>query len=254
MKIFYFTATGNSLEVAKAIGGELLSIPQVLRKKQTEFTDDAIGIVFPCYALGVPGPVKEFIKTTSLKADYIFGIMTYGNFEGGGVFHFNKLCKRNGIKLSYLNSILMVDNYLNFFAMEKQIESLPKKKVPENLSAISKDIDQRKQYIKSPNIFLKALTAATQLFFKFMPGNVDNRFSIEDSCNNCKVCEKVCPVNNIEVTEKPVFRHKCISCYACTHNCPQNAIRLKGERSKARFRNQNVSLEELIAANDQTHD
>lgn len=28
MKIFYFTATGNSLAVAKKIGGELISIPQ----------------------------------------------------------------------------------------------------------------------------------------------------------------------------------------------------------------------------------
>jgi flavodoxin len=30
MKVFYFTATGNCLEVAKAIGGELLSIPKIL--------------------------------------------------------------------------------------------------------------------------------------------------------------------------------------------------------------------------------
>jgi len=30
MTVFYFTSTGNSLTVAKAIGGELISIPQVI--------------------------------------------------------------------------------------------------------------------------------------------------------------------------------------------------------------------------------
>jgi hypothetical protein len=54
MKVFYFTATGNCLEVAKAFGGELLSIPQVLRQNKTSFEDEAIGIIFPCYALATP--------------------------------------------------------------------------------------------------------------------------------------------------------------------------------------------------------
>jgi len=30
MTIFYFTGTGNSLAIAKSIGGSLISIPQVL--------------------------------------------------------------------------------------------------------------------------------------------------------------------------------------------------------------------------------
>ena len=32
MKIFYYTATGNSLDVAKRIGGQLYSIPQLLKE------------------------------------------------------------------------------------------------------------------------------------------------------------------------------------------------------------------------------
>lgn len=249
MKVFYFTATGNSLEVAKAIGGELLSIPKILRGNQTEFSDDAIGIVFPCYALGVPEPVKMFLENISLKTNYLFGIMTYGNFEGGGVFHFNKLCKRNGLRLSYLNSIIMVDNYINFFAMEKQLETLAEKNVEQKLKQICEDIEQRKAFLKKPSFFCKAATAAAQLFFGFQPRDIDKKFYIEDSCNGCKVCEKVCPRDNIEVKEKPSFKHNCIACYACTHNCPQNAIRHKSERSRARFRNAKVQLAEIIEAN-----
>jgi len=34
MKIFFLTATGISLAVAKRIGGELISIPQVIRQEK----------------------------------------------------------------------------------------------------------------------------------------------------------------------------------------------------------------------------
>ena len=45
MKILYFTGTGNSLYVAKKIGGELISIPQAMKNKVFEYEDEKIGIV-----------------------------------------------------------------------------------------------------------------------------------------------------------------------------------------------------------------
>ena len=83
MKVFYFTATGNSLDVAKRFGGELYSIPKVLKGNEFDFEDEKIGIVFPCYAFAAPGIVREFIEKVTLKSPYIFAIMTYGNSLGG---------------------------------------------------------------------------------------------------------------------------------------------------------------------------
>lgn len=45
MKICYFTATGNCLYVAKKIGRDLLSIPQLMRQETIEITDDAVGLL-----------------------------------------------------------------------------------------------------------------------------------------------------------------------------------------------------------------
>ena len=50
MKVLYFTATGNSLAVAKRIGGELISIPRAMHDGDLSFADDAVGLVFPVYA------------------------------------------------------------------------------------------------------------------------------------------------------------------------------------------------------------
>ena len=44
MKVFYFTGTGNGLAIAKAVGGEAISIPQALKEGTTRYEDDVIGV------------------------------------------------------------------------------------------------------------------------------------------------------------------------------------------------------------------
>ena len=62
MTIFYFTGTGNSLAVAKKIGGRLISIPQVMGLPDTRYQDDVIGVVFPVYWATAPDIIQNFIK------------------------------------------------------------------------------------------------------------------------------------------------------------------------------------------------
>ena len=134
MKIFYFTATGNSLYVAKKLGGELISIPQALKNNTLTFEDEKIGIVFPCYGLAAPKIVREFIEKATLKSPYIFTIMTYGNMVANGCGWFTKYAKKHNINIVYVNSLLMVDNYLPMFDIEKQ--NLREKNIDYNLNKL----------------------------------------------------------------------------------------------------------------------
>lgn len=52
--VFYFTGTGNSLYVAGKIEEKPISIPQVMRGTEREFTADSIGIVCPVYGHEAP--------------------------------------------------------------------------------------------------------------------------------------------------------------------------------------------------------
>jgi ferredoxin len=53
----------------------------------------------------------------------------------------------------------------------------------------------------------------------------DTSFNIDESCNGCGSCAKVCPVNNIVMTDKkPVWQHHCENCLACYNWCPVKAI------------------------------
>lgn len=67
MKTLYFSATGNNLYIAKKLGGELLSIPQLIKNNEYEIEDDVVGIVFPVFYANSPNIVREFLKKQILK-------------------------------------------------------------------------------------------------------------------------------------------------------------------------------------------
>ncbi|MBV4428370.1 EFR1 family ferrodoxin [Clostridium tyrobutyricum] len=258
MITLYFSATGNSLTVAKKIGGELISIPQAVKNDQYKFEDDVIGLVFPTYCCYPPKIVRDFMAKAKLKADYLFAVATYGNAMGKGgdgseMLEFDKLAKAAGYSFSYLNSILMVDNFIDNFDIEKEIKKIPSKRIDENIILTIEDIKNRKTYIKNPGFMGKMITAICKgLVASQDKGLAAQKFLVDDSCTGCATCVKVCPYGNISVRDGiPQFGTNCMSCYACIHNCPHKAIHKKSEKSAKRWRNPEITLKEIIAANYQ---
>ena len=100
MTICYFTASGNCLSVAKRIGGDLLSIPKLVRQDDISIEDDVVGIVAPCYAAEMPVMVRNFIRKANIKTDYLFFIYTYGMGYGEAFAHVKLECESKGLKLS----------------------------------------------------------------------------------------------------------------------------------------------------------
>jgi ferredoxin/flavodoxin len=252
MTIFYFTATGNSLYVAKTIGGKLYSIPQLLKDRQFNFEDDVIGFIFPIYGHTLPNTVQEFLENVKIKSNYIFAIGTYGNMHGSCMNNLEKYFTRMGWKLNYADTILMVNNYLPSFEISNQLKNIQDKHIDEHLRIIVNNINNKKNSIPDTTIIERIFKVLIKLLMsEFSNGKSAQQYIINDKCNKCGTCSKVCPTGNIEIKNKVIFGNVCESCYGCVHLCPQNAIHLKNEKSNIRFRNENITIQEIIQSNNQ---
>lgn len=251
--VFYFTATGNSLYIAKKISKNPKSIPQVIKQENLIFTADKIGIVCPVYCGEIPGFVLEFIKTAKFDAQYLYLILTYGNDETDSAeFTYNQ-CKQIGVTFDYIHCVKMVDNYLPVFDMNEQ--KAIDKHVDAQLKTVINDINALKKEIPAATTEGRKLHARVAKMNKIMPSlNNGKALKIDASkCTRCKICAQVCPIGNISVKATAERRSKkCEFCLACVQNCPYNAIRLKMDKNpNARYRNENVTLQEIIEANHQ---
>lgn len=144
--VFYFTGTGNSLYVAKQLDETRISIPQVIHLEELTFEEESIGVVCPVYGHEMPGMVKEFLQKARFKTDYFYLVLTYGNIHGGAAELAEQFLASCGKKADYINTVLMVDNFLPAFDMEEQLASEPGKKAEEHIAAIKADIDSRRKY------------------------------------------------------------------------------------------------------------
>lgn len=252
--IFYFTGTGNSLYAAKQLEEEPISIPQVMRQENLEFSADSIGIVAPVYGHEVPAMVKDFLQRAVFHTDYFYMVLTYGNCHGGAAELAKQLCKNYGIAVNYINVLLMVDNWLPSFDMNEQ-QSIDKK-VDEQIAAIQADICNRKNMIAAVTDLDRAAHQQFLERMKQMPPDAwQHLLRVTDACVGCGICEKVCPSKSIRVingTATPIPGN-CQTCLACAHACPQKAIQLvmNEKNPNARYRNEHISLNEIMESNHQ---
>ena len=252
--VFYFTGTGNSLYIAKQIEREPISIPQIMQRECLEFTAERIGIVAPVYGHEVLTMVKEFLRKSVFYTNYFYMILTYGNRHGGAAELAKKLCDECGVSVNYINVILMADNWLPGFDMDEQKKI--DKKVEENMDKILFDLAKRKNMISEVTDIDRAAHQQFLDRMSQMPADVwQHLLRVTENCVGCGTCEKVCPSSSIHVVDGKAVHipGNCQTCLACAHACPQKAIQLTIPEANpdARYRNEHISLHEIMESNCQ---
>ena len=267
--ILYFTGTGNCLYVARQLAGEgteLLSIPQLVRQERYNIEADEIGIVYPIYGHMPPYMVRQWIQKANLRAKYKWAILTYGMRHCNAVEIWDDITRRAGTPFDYINTLVMVDNWLPNFDMNEQMKI--DKHIPENLEKISADIARQRHWHEPVTEEDRRQHEGFMHWTRLDPEvgflmKSEQFFTVTDACIGCGVCTYVCPRGNYDLGARGVTMNgDCEFCFACIHACPQKAIQFARQEPgtfpdgtepnpQARYRNEHVSLADLKMANSQ---
>lgn len=257
--LYYFTATGNCLDVAKNIKKsmpktEIISIPKTFNKKIILPTTEKLGIVVPVYCYDIPLSVKEFLNKLDLtNVNYIFAMVTCNFLPGLALEKIDDILKSKGKKLNSGFIIRMPGNYLPVYGANSP--STQKKKFHSKEVKLAKILDNIKKgndcgIEKSKVIIDRLLTPKmSKISEKFY--NMDRNFWVNEECTGCGLCSKVCAFDNIKLIDgKPVWQHNCHQCMACIQLCPKLSMQVgKKSINKKRYKNPNVSVQEIVESN-----
>jgi ferredoxin len=264
-EIAYFSATGNSLAIARYVAdrleGDLVPVIQVADRPSHEREADIVGLVFPIYGFRPPQCVFDYLEAVAcIEAKYIFAICTHGTAAPGRALkRVQAAIESCGGRLSGGFAVPMPHNGVGcgLFSDSKRASML---------QAWEGTADEICEYVlrrdrgrvESGSAALAMLRPSmfrlVPVIFRFFGalltrGSKGLDLAASDACTACGVCARVCPTENIELREgKPVWGDRCLTCFACLHWCPEGAISLGGlDVGMTQYHHPDVTLADMLA-------
>lgn len=237
--LFYFSATGNSLHLARKIAKELgannlISMAQILKSGQTSFDSEVIGLIFPVYAWGAPRIVIDFLEKINIKNNaYIFSIATCVGIPGETNKMISRQLKEKQLSLSAgfivrapkasLAKKNLLDKIVIAMDLKRKKIDLGENRLREIVSIINQKKNHKIEKSSwTSNVFSRLFHKVGLNYFKLAALS----FNVDKSCNGCGTCVKLCPRSNIKmISGSPIFSDNCEFCHACIQWCPKFAIK-----------------------------
>lgn len=231
--VIYFSATGNSQYAAEAIADRLndkvICANDIIKQRKTgSFKSSRPWVfVFPVYLSTIPEIFARFIKSSHFKGNNTaYFAATCAASMGSSPNVCAEICRLKQWEYKGTALIQMPQNYIALFTMHDQNEC--ERRLASALNVADEISNAVKENSTIETKFAgKAEYAATmlveRLYNKYFTRT--KNFYATDECVGCGVCVKLCPINNISLSDgKPKWTGNCIHCMACINRCPKAAI------------------------------
>lgn len=258
-KLYYFTGTGNSLKVARDLAAQLAKDDAEVNvlplaagiPEQENSPEEAIGIVFPVYAWGMPLLVRDFVRKIPLSSQcYIFAVATCAGSVGGTLRETAQILKQRGLELACGFAVLQPNNYIIFSgadSSEKQKQIIGQGEL--RSAWIAEQIrGKRRLPPEKSGILTNILGLIVRWGFRATLKRQAKNFRADEKCDLCQICIRICPVGNISLKEgKITWGASCEQCLACLQWCPAEAIQFKRLTEKReRYHHPEIGLAEML--------
>jgi ferredoxin len=259
-EIYCFSATGNSLSVARRLAEAMGAPPPVsmagesgtVRRPGGAAAREAagiVGLVFPVYLHEAPRLVLEFIRRSSFGHAYVFAAATNNGEAGSCMRGGDSALRAAGSRLAAGFGILMPGNSVIIADLTNPPE-VRARRLADSEAAVA-DIAARALAREENRDFRRegAVSLAKSRLFKAATRiyRLPSRFRSSEACSGCGACVRVCPRANVALERgRPAWGGDCEMCLACYHACPARAVDIEGcTRDRLRYRHPGVSLEDL---------
>lgn len=238
--IVYFSGTGNSYRVAKQLAAltqtGLAAMGTAAAQQAAAKEHEALGLVFPVYAWGLPAAVSQFVRSlprrSGLPMPYVYAVLTCGDDIGRTDKLLCRALAERGWKLGAAFSVQMRNTYVclpGFDTDTPAVEADKERRCQPRITDIARRVAARGGSNRDdvhPGAFpwLKSYVLRP-LFNRFLTS--DRLFHAERTrCTHCGRCAKNCPLDNIRLNADglPEWSGRCTLCLRCYHGCPTHAI------------------------------
>ncbi len=250
-RIYYFSATGNSLVVARQVAEhlgdcELVHVADALAGNTpaidaTSNRLSRVGFVFPVYGWGPPRIVHQFVDQVTIPdADYFFAIATHGGTVASALQVLSKQLASRGVGLDAGFAVkeghYQPDpNHAKHPVVRfvRAINGYPETRARSFAQRCDEILDvllqKRSVAVELDRAVGSAVAARMHPFSLKTFAKADDTFVQTDDCIACGICARICPRANIEIENASLsWGGNCEGCFACVQWCPKRAIQIKG--------------------------
>ena len=266
--LYYFSGTGNARRLTEVAAGRFeeagfkAKIKNIEENGLAEEHNDYAchGFIFPVHGFGIPRIMNKFMQAlppgTGKEA---FTIVSIGNeeyrippSEGKCLGQGKNILERRGYRVVGGDAVAMPNNWIAALSAPTPeraalIIEAGEKAVRE---FIEKIIDGE-FYMKKSHWLSKLLgITINPLFLLYGMQYMGSLFRLDDRCNSCEICARICPVENIEMANgRPEWGKACESCFRCINLCPKESIQctvIGRTEKRRRYKEPHLKVKELM--------
>ncbi len=246
--ILYYSGSGNTRLACQYIQSKVKSVKlelfNIARSGVPELDEYAfVGFATFTDFWGPPYLMQAFIEklgTQYNKPAFVFN--TYGAVRGKTLPMLGKLATAAGFKVVAGHTLHTPESYPPMVASGWGNEGHPNEKELKAFKDFVSSLDRTLGLIKDGNEIKAARLNAgilNSLLFAFPRTQSRKDMGmkyVDDSCDECGICQKICPYGAVNLDPRPVFdMDKCYGCWSCYNHCPKKAIYTKKYRGVGHY-------------------